>query len=299
MSTVLITGASAGLGALTTRTLAMHGHRVMLLVRDVGTGERVAADVRASSPAADLDVRQCDLASLDSVRDFVDQLRAEAEPIDVVICNAGVQIIQGIARSADGYELCFAVNHLAHFLLVTALLDQLRRPARILTIGSEVHQGPLRSMGFPAPRWEEPRLLADPDRPGLAATGRAGRVRYANSKLANILFAYELARRAGSENLTANAFDPGLMPHTALDRQYPAALRTAYHAAGPVITRLPGIRDVADSAADLAWLATSPDAAWMSGRYVSVRTPRRSSRLSYDRDLGQQLWHQSAELTSR
>lgn len=304
MSTILITGASGGLGRQTAAELAATGHRLLLVVRDEGKGQQVAADLEASSPGTSLEALTCDLADLGSVRSLATQLIDRNEPIDTVICNAGVQVVDGLERSADGYELTFAVNHLAHFLLITELLNQLRRPARVVVVSSGVHLGPSRSFGFPAPAWAEPRQLALADEstastggPGTQTNGRAGRVRYANSKLANIMFAYELARRVAGDDVTVNAFDPGLMPETGLARQYPPAIRQLYRRLTPLLTLLPGARRVTDSATDLAWLATAPELAGVSGKYFVQRQPRPSSRLSYDEGLARKLWEQSAALT--
>lgn len=297
MSTILLTGASAGLGRQTAAELAAAGHRLLLVVRDPSKGLQVVADLEVSHPGASLDLLSCDLADLGSVRALVAQLVGRREPIDTVICNAGVQVVDGLQRSADGYELTFAVNHLAHFLLVTELLEHLRRPVRVIVVASGVHLGPSRSFGFPAPEWAEPRQLALADRTGTLITGRAGRVRYANSKLANIMFTYELARRVATEDVTVNAFDPGLMPETGLARQYPPAIRQLYRRLTPLLTLLPGARRVSQSATDLAWLATDPELTGVSGKYFVKRRPKPSSRLSHDEDLARELWEQSVALT--
>jgi len=301
MSTILITGASAGLGRETAVRLAAAGHRILLVVRDPVKGQQVVADLRARQLDTGSEAIICDLADLGSVRSLAGQLIAHKEPIDTVICNAGVQIVNGPARSADGYELTFAVNHLAHFLLVTELLDHLRRPSRVIMIGSGVHLGPSRSFGFPAPEWAEPRQLALADQltdqSGVPTSGRVGRVRYANSKLANIMFAYELARRTVDGEVTVNAFDPGLMPQTGLARQYPAPIRQLYRYLTSLLTLLPGAHRVSKSAADLAWLATAPELTGVSGKYFVERRARPSSALSYDGGLALQLWEQSTALT--
>ena len=303
MSTILITGASGGLGRQTAAELAAAEHHLLLVVRDQAKGRQVAADLETRFPGVSLEVLTCDLADLGSVRSLAAQLIGRGEPIDTMICNAGVQVVDGLQRSADGYELTFAVNHLAHFLLVTTILGHLRRPARVIMVSSGVHLGPSRSFGFPAPEWAEPRQLALADgsaspteRPGPPTSGRAGRVRYANSKLANIMFTYELTRRAARDEVTVHAFDPGLMPETGLARQYPPAVRQLYRRLTPLLTLLPGARRVTDSAADLAWLATTPELAGVSGKYFVQRQPKPSSRLSYDEDLARELWEQSVSL---
>jgi NAD(P)-dependent dehydrogenase (short-subunit alcohol dehydrogenase family) len=117
-----------------------------------------------------------------------------------VVCNAGIQVIDGVGKSEDGFELTFATNHLGHFLLVTSLLDNLTEDARIAVVSSSSHYGPPRSLGFPAPRWSHPRELADPEQDESA---KAGRVRYSTSKLANLYFTYELSRRLDGVKVVA------------------------------------------------------------------------------------------------
>ena len=152
-------------------------------------------------------------------------------------------------------------------------------------------------MGFPAPKWRDPRELADPDLPGIDRSAKAGRVRYATSKLANLYFMYELARRSDRHLLTVNAFDPGLMPETGLAREYPALVQAAYQGASPLLVRLlPGAQSVDRSSADLAWLATSPECGDTTGKYFSGRRARASSPESYDPQRAEQLWSVSEEL---
>jgi NAD(P)-dependent dehydrogenase (short-subunit alcohol dehydrogenase family) len=214
-----------------------------------------------------------------------------------VVCNAGVQVVDGVQRSADGYELTFATNHLGHFLLIQLLLDHIVEPGRIVVVSSGVHYGPLRSMGFPGPRWRDPEMLADPEAAALDRSPRAGRVRYSTSKLANIYCTYELARRLDGRRITANAFDPGLMPETRLDRNYPPRVQRLYDQLTPVLIRLiPDARPVARSGADLARLATAPELANVTGAYFRGRRRRPTSKESYDRPRAEALWTASARL---
>jgi protochlorophyllide reductase len=155
------------------------------------------------------------------------------------VCNAGIQVVKGVQRTRDNFELTFGTNHLGHFLLIQLLLDHLAKPARIVLVSSQVHQGPARSMGFPAPRWEHPLALGDPDRSRLGASSKTGRIRYATSKLASIYTAYELARRLDGRPITVNAFDPGPMPETGPDRDWPQWTRGIYHRVAPVLIRVP------------------------------------------------------------
>src|SRR6478736_270684 len=136
-----------------------------------------------------------------------------------VVCNAGVQVVSGERRSADGFELTFAVNHLGHFALVCGLLEQLAHPARIVVVSSDTHD-PARRTAMPTPRYTSADELAMASSEPGEPPQTAGRRRYTTSKLCNLLFAYELDRRL-DHGVTVNAFDPGLMPGSGLARDYP------------------------------------------------------------------------------
>ncbi|KUO04719.1 SDR family NAD(P)-dependent oxidoreductase [Streptomyces caeruleatus] len=300
-TSIIVTGASAGLGEITAGELAAAGHHVILACRSPERGEATAERIRARTPDARLEVLELDLASLESVRTAAGKLLADTgrPPLHGLVCNAGIQVVNGVQQSADGYELTFATNHLGHFLLIRLLVDHIATPGRIVLVSSEVHQGPHKSMGFPAPRWQHPKALADPAQTELGDSPKAGRVRYATSKLANLYLTYELARRLDGRDITVNAFDPGLMPQTGLDRDWPKWTQRSYHAMAPVLVRiLPGARSVARSGGDLAWLATSPDVAGVTGTYFSGRRQRASSPQSQDASLAAQLWEISEELVA-
>ncbi|MBF6329911.1 SDR family NAD(P)-dependent oxidoreductase [Nocardia transvalensis] len=291
----VITGASSGLGSATAKELARAGHNTILACRDPARAEAAAQEIRCAASDAQVQTVIVDLASISSVHRAA-QILAE-QPLAGIICNAGLQIVHGVRESADGYELTFATNHLGHFQLVTELAGGLPAGSRILVVSSDVHQGPRKSMGFPAPVWMHPKDLADVGVQRDRASGRAGRVRYATSKLANVYFAYELAERLRPRGIAVNAFNPGLMPETGLSRDYPAPMRQSYRLLAPMVRRLMPIgRSVAQSAADLAWLATAPELAEVTGRYFTGRTPVASAPASYDRQRGDLLWRTSEEL---
>ncbi|MEU4710121.1 SDR family NAD(P)-dependent oxidoreductase [Nocardia salmonicida] len=297
--TILLTGASAGLGLRTAGELAAAGHHVILACRNPERAAAAVATITAASPQAELSVVTLDTASVESVRAASTYL-AQTFPqgLSAVVCNAGIQITTGVQTSVDGYETTFATNHLGHFQLVTDLLKStLHAGSRIINVASEVHQGPSKSMGFPAPRWADPLELADPT--GQRGGGKYGRIRYATSKLANIYFTYELARRLDGTGITASAFDPGLMPETGLARDYPSVVRRGYQLMTPILTKLPGAATAARSAADLAWLTASPETAGITGKYYSGRREHPSSRESYDTDRGLRLWEASEELVTK
>jgi NAD(P)-dependent dehydrogenase (short-subunit alcohol dehydrogenase family) len=158
------------------------------------------------------------------VRSFVDAVRTAAlPPVHAVVCNAGLQVVSGSEKTAEGVEMTFGVNHLGHFALVQGLLDVLARPARIVVVSGGTHD-PGKFTGMPAPDYTRAAALAEPT---TTTDGAEGRRRYTTSKLCNVLFAYELDRRLGhgAQGITVTAFDPGLMPGSGLARDYSAVGR--------------------------------------------------------------------------
>lgn len=285
---------------MTAGVLADAGHHVIMACRSLERGESAAAGIRAKTPSASLEVVALDLASLSSVRAAAAQLsKTGRAQISALVCNAGIQVVNGVQLSLDGYELTFATNHLGHFLLTQLLVDHIEEPGRIILVSSEVHQGPLKSMGFPAPHWEDPSVMADPDRSELTSSAKSGRIRYSTSKLANLYATYELARRVLPRRITVNAFDPGLMPGTQLDRDWPPRIQRVYRQLTPLLVRtVPGARSVQQSGADLAWLATAPEVAQTTGKYFSGRRLRNSSKESHDQARAEELWTASEKLVA-
>ncbi len=282
--TALITGATSGLGRATAEVIARTpGWRVLLAVRDIERGRDLA-----QLWGEHVDVVHLDLASLASVRTAADVITAQHPPLSALVLNAGLQLPRTTHASADGYELTFAVNHLGHFALAALLRPHLAPGARVAVVSSGTHWGTLAKSGpFPAPRWEEPRELARP-RPG------SGQRAYATSKLANVYFTYEAARRW--PEIAVNAFDPGLMPATGLARAYPAAVRAWYRAVTPLMERLPFAQSPTAAAGQLAALTT--ESAWheTTGKYIELGRDAPSSPASYDTDRCRELWQASEEL---
>jgi NAD(P)-dependent dehydrogenase (short-subunit alcohol dehydrogenase family) len=196
-STAIVTGANSGLGLACVRSLLERDARwhAVLAVRDVGRGREALTGLPAAERCA---VVELDLASLASVRAFPERFeRAELPPLRALVCNAGIQVMSPAHRSADGFELMFAVNHLGHFALVQALRGRLTAPARIVVVSSDTHD-PRRSTGMPRPHYTSASALARPDdEHAKSQAARLGRERYTTSKLCNVLFAYELDRRLG------------------------------------------------------------------------------------------------------
>ena len=223
MTTVLITGATRGLGLAAAHSAAAQGARVLVAGRSPKT-------VRATAEAIGGEPVVLDLERLADVRAVADALPA----VDVVALNAGVQVVTGASRTADGFETVFQVNHLAHLLLADLLLARVARPARLVLTGSGTHD-PARRTGMPAPLDGDIGAWARAG-DGDEAPGVAGRRRYTTSKLLNAAVAAALAREHRDVHVTC--VDPGLMLGTGLSRQYPALLRRATTLLAPAVGKL-------------------------------------------------------------
>lgn len=294
MKTAIITGASTGLGFECARALLAtdRSWHAVLAVRDPARG---AAAVEQLGEPGRCSVVQLDLASLESVRACVRQIRsAKLPPQHAIVCNAGVQVVSGRQVTADGFEMTFGVNHLGHFALVRGLLDALARPARILVVSSGTHD-PSKHTGMPAPQYISASELAHPSGENGSDPGRR---RYTTSKLCNVLFAYELDRRLthGSQGITVNAFDPGLMPGSGLARDYSPLQRFAWRYILPALRVLPQVRSTRTSGAHLAALVADPRFDEVTGRYFDGLKPIRSSTDSHDPDKALDLWQTSERL---
>lgn len=191
--TVLITGANTGIGKETAMDLAVRGARVIMACRDVDKGEEAAASIRATHPKAQVEVRELDLADTCSIRAFAQKFLSEVDHLHILINNAGVMMCP-YTKTVDGFEMHIGVNHLGHFLLTYLLIGLLKRsaPARVVVVSSLAHNfGWIR--------------FHDLHSQGSYNSGLA----YCQSKLANVLFARELARRLQGTNVTVNSVHPG------------------------------------------------------------------------------------------
>jgi NAD(P)-dependent dehydrogenase (short-subunit alcohol dehydrogenase family) len=306
--TMIITGANRGLGYETALALAADTSRSIALAgRDLPGLTAAAQRIQSLTGNANLVPLPLDLAALASVRAFVAEFRTrDLPPLTSIICNAGISKSTARECSADGYEVTFAVNHLGHFLLVNLLLDRLQPPARIIFVSSDVHDPAQLSGPIPPPRYVKAEWLAYPERDsGLHKNDRvAGGQAYASSKLCNVLCAYELARRLEASGLstparpiTVNAFDPGFMPGTELGRDGKGIIRFMWYSVMPFVSRfMPFVHTTTQSGGDLAYLATAPDLAAVTGKYFSGRDMVPSSAESHDLGKAADLWQTSITL---
>lgn len=300
--TALITGGTGDLGYQTAKAIAEAGQGWLVVItgRDHSKVVETAHALRLATGAEVIGM-PLDLSSLADVRRFATQFTARTlPPLRAVICNAGIQIVSGTRLSEDGFELTFAVNHLAHFLLVQELLAHLVAPGRIVMVASDTHD-PTKRTGMPAPVYASAGALAHPADTGQENASLVGRRRYTTSKLCNVLMTYELFRRLGGApgtdvpGVTVNAFDPGLMPGTGLARDYAGFQAFAWRYVLPIFTVVPGlnIHTPHRSAHALARLITDPALAGTTGKYFSGMREIRSSADSYDVGQATELWETS------
>ena len=257
MSTILITGATRGLGLVAARLAADRGARVLVAGRS-------SASAGAAAAAVDGEPVVLDLERLADVRAVVAGLPA----LDAVALNAGLQQVRGATRTEDGYETTFQVNHLAQLLLIDLLLASPHPPTRVVLTGSGTHD-PAQRTGMPAPLDGDVAAWARAE-DGDQAPGVAGRRRYTTSKLLNAATAAGLAREHPDVHVTC--LDPGLMLGTGLTRQYPAAARGLTAVLAPAVAALlPFASTPRASGRALARLLLDDPAPAASGAYVDFR----------------------------
>ncbi|MDP2712650.1 MAG: SDR family oxidoreductase [Solirubrobacteraceae bacterium] len=272
-----ITGASSGLGYETALALAGKGATVVLLCRSEQRGALAGERLVTATGNEDVHVIGCDHANLDSVRAAAAQLLARFDALHVLVHNAGLMIMQR-RITVDGLEETFQVNHLSAFLLTALLRDRLvaSAPARVICVASLAHRaGAIDLDDLQSERFYD----------GWAAYGR--------SKLANILFSGELARRLEGTGVTANALHPGLA-RTSFGRNNGGAMRALM----TVVQATPFAISPRRGARTQIWLASAPEVERVSGRYFVACRERRPSSSARDADLQRRLWNASEALLS-
>ncbi len=264
--TVLVTGANTGIGLATARSLAARGARVHVACRSAQKGKAAVADIIAGTGNQDVSFLQLDLADLASVRAGAQAFLATGEPLHVLINNAGIGGQRGLTK--DGFELIFGVNHLGHFAFTMALLDCLTASkARIVNVASDAHYQ-ARGIDFGLLRRRTRAITGLPE--------------YAVSKLCNVLFTQELARRLAGTGVTAYALHPGVVASD-IWRRVPWPVR-------PLITRR--MLTVEQGAETSLYCATSPEVAGESGQYYDQCKVREPSPVA-TQELGERLWAKS------
>ncbi len=271
----IITGGSDGIGYAASRELARMGARVVIVGRNSIKTEAAVQRIIADTGNPAVEHLLADLSSQREVRRVAAEAMELVPHLDVLLNNAGA-IFLSDRSSADGIEMTFALNHLNYFLMTSLLLELLRKAprARIINVSSCAHESPgnFRLEDLPVP------------------SGNGGYPAYKRSKLCNILFTYELARRLDGENVTVNALHPGLV-RTNIARNNGLL--------GRAVNFFIGVRGIhPDKGAETpVYLAVSPDVENVTGKYFVDCRPVPSSSISYDAELAAALWDMSASLT--
>jgi NAD(P)-dependent dehydrogenase (short-subunit alcohol dehydrogenase family) len=272
---VVVTGASSGIGLPTAIGLARLGASVALVARDRAKGEAALAEVRAASAGGAASLFLADLGALAHVRRVAGELLSALPRIDALVNNAGAMHATRKV-SEDGYELTLAVNHLAPFLLTSLLLPRLRAsaPARVVTVSSEAHRlGPLDLEDLQAER------------------GYSGMRVYGRSKLANVLFSNELARREAGTGVTSNSLHPGVVA-TGFGRNDPGWFRVLVTLGRPFLTT------PQKGARTSIFVASAPELAHVSGRYFKDAREAAPAPFARDEALARRLWEASERLVA-
>lgn len=296
MTTVLITGPTRGLGR--SATLALAGRADLILVGRPGTAlTAVAAQARAKgSTVHEIGADLARLADVRAAAASVTTLLAGGS-LRALVANAGRMSADTRTASADGYEMTFAVNYLAHAQLIGDLAGSFTAPARIVLLGSNTyHQNVYRRlMGVPGADWRDPLELARPASGDTSGGLTASGVAYSNAKLAILYYAHELQRHVG-EGVNVVVFEPGWMPGTALSREAPHVLQ----AIGRGLAKLPGVSTpersgpaLASVALDDRWANLRDGAFVVKDKVVAVQPE------AQDRDRERRLWAATAELLGR
>ncbi|ASA23444.1 SDR family oxidoreductase [Paenibacillus donghaensis] len=272
---VLITGANSGIGKETATKLATKGASLVLACRDIQKANEAREEIIANTGNTRIETMSLDLASFTSIRTFATEFNKRYESLDVLINNAG--LMKGSRfETEDGLELTMGVNHFGTFLLTMLLLDRLKEsaPSRIITVSSNAHE------------------YGTIDFDDLQSTKNFEGRAYANSKLANILFTYELARKLQSTGVTANCLHPGMVQSSFYDHPESIEEKERYDLLRP------NMISVEEGALTSIYLASSPVLEGVTGKYFDKCKEASSSALSYDIQTAKRLWETSLRVVS-
>jgi NAD(P)-dependent dehydrogenase (short-subunit alcohol dehydrogenase family) len=271
---IVITGATDGIGKVTARELAKMGAGVTIVGRTAAKGERVVREIRASCGHDNVHFVQAELSSLKGVRGAAEAIERRLKRLDVLVNNAGA-LFQRREVTEDGIERTFALNHLAYFVMTAQLLGLMKASgnARIVNVASRAHQGGQLDLGDLQ-----------------TARGYSGWRAYQRSKLANVHFTYELARRLKGSQVTANCLHPGFVASRFGDNN-----GGVFGVAFGIAKSLSAL-SVEDGAKTSIHLASSPEVANVSGAYFDRCKAVRSSTESYDESVARALWSASEKL---
>ncbi len=272
--TILITGATSGIGKATAKGLAELGASLIIAGRDRERCEKTIEEIRSVNPGIEISYFLADLSSLKEIRELAEEVKKNYNKLDVLINNAG-SIFDGRKTSADGYEYTFAFDHLSPFLLTGLLLDLLKKgaPSRIITVSSSAHRSG--KIAFDD-------LMLEQSYSSFRA--------YSQAKIANVLFTYELARRLEGKDITSNALHPGVV-NTHFGNEFKGVLKALMKLMRPFFI------SPEKGAETSIYLASSQEVQGMTGRYFMKKKPVKSAPLTYDLKTAEKLWKVSEELT--
>jgi NAD(P)-dependent dehydrogenase (short-subunit alcohol dehydrogenase family) len=273
--TMLVTGATAGIGVSTAIGLAERGATVVIAGRYRPKCEATVAQIKQQTGNPNVEYLLADLSALADVRRLAEEYRSHYNRLDVLVNNAGA-IFLSRHVTAEGLEMTFALNHLSYFLLTTLLLDMLKAsaPARIVNVASDAHRyGPVNFDDI------------------QSARRYGGMMAYGQSKLANILFTYELAGRLAGSGVTANVLHPGVVATHFMGNN--GVIGLLYRA----LSR-PFLLSPTQGAQTSIYLAASPEVEGVTGKYFVKRKEARSASASYDGAAARRLWEVSEQLTA-
>jgi len=270
----LITGANSGIGKATALGLVKMGATMVMVCRDRTRGEDARAQIEATTGNSSIDLMVADLSSQVSIRQLAKDFRTKYQQLHVLVNNAGVAPMKR-SLTVDGFETTFAVNHLASFLLTNLLLDMLKAStsSRIINVSSSAHMRA--KMNFDDLQGEKNFSMF-----------RA----YSQSKLANVLFTYELARKLEGTRVTVNAVHPGVV-RTNLGRDSTGIVRLGFSVMQPFL------KTPEQGAVTSVYLASSAEVEGATGKYFVNKKEVQSSKESYDEEVARRLWEVSEQLT--
>lgn len=277
--TVIVTGGNNGIGLETAVGLTRLGAHVVITARNQAKGEAALADIKNRSESDNVELMLADFASLASIRGFVEKFKMNHDRLDVLVNNAG-GINTSRSETLDGFETSFGVNHLGYFLVTNLLLDRLKAsaPARVVSVSSGAH---LRSKGM---NFDD--LNAEQSYSGMGAYGK--------SKLANVLFTYELARRLEGSGVTANCLHPGVV-RSGFGQNNGGLMALVFKSFYTLLTPL--TKSSSQGAETSIYLASSPDVEGVTGKYFADSKETRSSPASHDEEAAKRLWEISEQMT--
>ncbi|MCI0820517.1 MAG: SDR family oxidoreductase [Chloroflexi bacterium] len=277
--TVVVTGGNNGIGLETAVGLSKLGAHVVITARNQAKGEAALADIKDRSQNGSVQLMLADFASLSSIRDFAANFKKDHDRLDVLVNNAG-GVNTSRSETQDGFETTFGVNHLGYFLVTNLLLDMLKAsaPARVVSVSSRAHER-RKGMNFDD-------LNSKQSYSGMGV--------YGDSKLANVLFTYELARRLKGSGVTANCLHPGVV-RSGFGQNNGGFISFAFKSFYTLLT--PVTKSNAQGAKTSIYLASSPEVEGVTGKYFADSKETPSSPASHDEEAAKRLWEISEQMT--